>query len=69
MMMRVILSDGTAVDLDEDQGQRVLYALTSIAATALGGHINITRLEDGEGVVHWPTQAVSHAQKSRDAAN
>lgn len=69
MMMRVILTDGQAVDLNEDHGQRVLYALTSIAATPLAGHINIARLEDGEGDVHWPPHAISHAQRSLDAAD
>lgn len=69
MMMRVILKNGQAVELNEDHGQRVLYALASIAATPLGGHINIARLEDHGGEVHWPARAISHVQRSRDAAD
>lgn len=69
MMMRAIMKDGRMVELIEDHGQRVLYALASIAATPLVDHINVVRLEDEVGEVHWPAQAINHVQKSRDAAD
>lgn len=67
-MMRVILKNGQSVDLDDSQGQRMLYAMTTISTTPISEHHNIERLEDGAGVIHWPPEAISHAQKSQDEA-
>lgn len=40
--------------MSADQGQRVLYAVTTLAASQVGQHLNVERIEDANGVEVWP---------------
>ncbi len=53
-MAIAILKNGQEVPLTHEQGRRVLYALTTLALTPLGAHINIRRLLDDDGTELWP---------------
>ena len=51
--MRAILKDGRAITLNAEQGQRVLYALTTLANTPIGDHLNVSRVEGDAGEDLW----------------
>ncbi|WJS87270.1 hypothetical protein [Paracoccus sp. TOH] len=52
-MMLAIFQDGSRIELTAEQGQRALYALTSLAVTPLAHHLNIQRIEGGDGQILW----------------
>lgn len=52
-MLLAIFQDGSMIELTEEQGQRALYALTSLAVTPLAHHLNVLRVEDGAGQILW----------------
>lgn len=60
--LNAVLDNGDIVPLSQEEGQKILYAMTSIAATPLGARINVLRLEDEQGMVHWPPSAIKHSQ-------
>lgn len=52
--MKAILKTGKEIKMSADQGQRVLYAVTTLAASPVGQHLNVERIEDANGVEVWP---------------
>ena len=53
MTMTAELRDGRSIALSAGEGQRVLYALTSLAVTALGPHLNMARIVAADGDTLW----------------
>lgn len=47
------LVDGSAVDLAPGEGQRALYALASLAVTALAGQVPVRAVRSADGTVLW----------------
>ena len=52
--MKAVLKTGKVIQMTADQGQRVLYAITTLAASPVGQHLNVERIEDANGVEVWP---------------
>lgn len=53
-MVKIILKSGIEISLDEEQGRRVLYAVTTLALTRLREHLEIERIEAEDGALLWP---------------
>lgn len=53
-MMKVLDRNGRVFELDRERGQRVLYALTTLAQTPVIACVLIERVEDDDGTLLWP---------------
>jgi hypothetical protein len=52
--MKAIFKDGSEQLLSPNDARRALYALTSLAMTPIGPHLNLQRIEDDAGIELWP---------------
>ena len=59
--MKAILKTGKIIPMSEAQGQRVLYAVTTLAASPVGQELNVARIEDKNGVELWPCRSIEQA--------
>lgn len=56
--MKAILTTGKVIPMTAEQGRRVLYAVTTLAVSPVGPHLNVERIEDESGREVWPCRAV-----------
>lgn len=49
----VQIKSGAAITLAEEAGQRVVYALASLAVSPVGAHLNVERVTDDTGRILW----------------
>ncbi len=49
----VQIKGGAAITLAEKAGQRVVYALASLAVSLVGAHLNVDRVTDDTGRILW----------------
>lgn len=61
--MKAILKTGKEIPMSADQGQRVLYAITTLAASPVGQHLNVERIEDANGIEVWPCVQTTNSPK------
>ncbi|RCW78469.1 hypothetical protein [Paracoccus lutimaris] len=54
-------SDGAQIELAAGEGQRVLYALTTLAQTPVGPHLAIRVLRTVAGEVLWRSPATGQS--------